>query len=120
LLPSSALFVPGTVDAAIRLLRTAPGKMPSSEALPRLGALAFVYLYVGAPKRALEFYEGNAEAGFFLGGIISPLWHLSYASLRRTEAFKAYVRSAGMLDYWRARGWPEFCHATAIDDFACA
>jgi hypothetical protein len=120
LLPiSSALFLPGTVEAAVRLLRTAPVKVTSSEALPRLGVLGFVYLYVGAPDRMLEFYEGNAEAGFFLGGIISPLWHRSYAPVRKTEQFKTYIRAAGMLDYWRARGWPEFCRPIGTDDFVC-
>jgi TolB-like protein/DNA-binding SARP family transcriptional activator len=114
-----ALFLPGTVEDAIRLLRTAPAEPGSPQALRRLGALAFVYLYVGAPDRALEFYDGNAQAGFFLGGIISPLWHRSYAPARKTARFKAYIRAAGMVDYWRARGWPDLCHPIGADDFVC-
>jgi hypothetical protein len=120
LLPSpSAMYLPGTVTNAERLLRTAPAKAPSPQTLPRLGVLSWVYLYVGAPGRALEFYDGNAEAGFFLGGIMAPLWHSSYASMRKTVPFKAYVRAAGMVDYWRAKGWPEFCRPTTADDFVC-
>jgi hypothetical protein len=29
------------------------------------------------------------------------------------------VRKAHLVEYWRARGWPEFCHPVADDDFAC-
>jgi hypothetical protein len=25
----------------------------------------------------------------------------------------------GLVDYWRAKGWSEFCHPTSGDDFAC-
>ncbi|HMI97720.1 MAG TPA: BTAD domain-containing putative transcriptional regulator [Micropepsaceae bacterium] len=115
----TALFLPGTVEDAGRLLRTAPAKVASPQALPQLGNLGFVYLYVGATDRTLEFYDGNAKAGFFLGGIISPLWHRSYAPVRKTERFKAYIRAAGMIDYWRARGWPDLCHPVGADDFVC-
>jgi len=87
--------------------------------LPRLGLLSWVFLYVGAPERALEYYEANAEAGFLLGGISSPVWHASYAPLRKTEAFKAYARKASLVDYWRARGWPDLCHPLGGNDFAC-
>jgi hypothetical protein len=47
------------------------------------------------------------------------LWHSSYAPLRKTERFKALVRNAGFVDYWRARGWPDLCHPVGADDFAC-
>jgi hypothetical protein len=40
--------------------------------------------------------------------------------VRKTEPFKAYVRSIGLVEYWRAKGWPEFCHRTTGDDFACS
>jgi hypothetical protein len=29
------------------------------------------------------------------------------------------MRKAGLVDIWRARGWLEFCHPTAADDFVC-
>ena len=45
-------------------------RVNSPQSLPRLGNLGFVFLYVGAPSRVLEFYESNAEAGFLLGGIL--------------------------------------------------
>jgi hypothetical protein len=39
--------------------------------------------------------------------------------VRKTERFKAYVRKAGLVDYWRARGWPDLCRPVGTDDFVC-
>jgi hypothetical protein len=39
--------------------------------------------------------------------------------LRKTERFRTFVRKAGLVEYWRARGWPQFCHPTTGDDFTC-
>ena len=47
------------------------------------------------------------------------LWTSAYAPVRKTERFKAYVRKAGMVDYWKARGWPGLCHPMGADDFVC-
>jgi hypothetical protein len=24
-----------------------------------------------------------------------------------------------LVEYWRAKGWPQFCHPTTGDDFVC-
>jgi TolB-like protein/Flp pilus assembly protein TadD len=104
---------------AIRLLRTAPEKSNSPEALPRLADLGFIYLHVGAPERALDFYEEQAEDGT-ASVSLAVLWHSSYAPVRRTERFKKLVRDLGLVDYWRERGWPEFCRPVGADDFECS
>jgi hypothetical protein len=39
--------------------------------------------------------------------------------VRKTERFKTLVRAAGLVDYWKARGWPDLCHPVGADDFAC-
>jgi hypothetical protein len=39
--------------------------------------------------------------------------------VRKTERFKAFARNAGLFDYWRAKGWPQWCHPTTGEDFAC-
>jgi len=110
-----------TVGAAARLLRTAPAKATSLQNLPRLDILGFVYLYVGAPERALEYYEGTLESGAVggAGGDNGFLWHPSYAPVRKLERFKTFVRNSGMVEYWRAKGWPEFCRPAGADDFVC-
>jgi tetratricopeptide (TPR) repeat protein len=104
---------------AARLLRTAPAKTTSPEKLPRLPRqLEFVYLHVGAPERAIDIYQRMADVGY-LQGMSGFVWHSSYAPVRKTERFKALMRKAGLVEYWRAKGWPEFCHPTTGDDFAC-
>jgi TolB-like protein/Flp pilus assembly protein TadD len=104
-------FPPELVADAARLLRTAPANSTEPQSLPRLASLGWIYLYVGAPMRALEFYEERDRN-------IAQLWHRSYAPVRKTERFKALVRKAGLVDYWRAKGWPEFCRPVG-NDFAC-
>ena len=81
--------------------------------------MAFVYLYAGAPERALEWVERDVEAGYQVPGFNFSLWHPSYAPARKTERFKKYVRAAGLVDYWRARGWPDLCRPVGADDFVC-
>ena len=112
-------FLPGIVQEAERLLRKAPATTASPQAIPRLGRLGFVYLYVGAPVRALEFHEAGVDAGYTIAITTAVLWHPSYAQARKTERFKAFVRKAGLVEYWRERGWPEFCHPKGAGDFVC-
>jgi tetratricopeptide (TPR) repeat protein len=104
---------------AARVLRTATAEPASPQNLLDLGYDGWVYLYTTAPSHALEAYEEEGEAGFFGLASIAGLWHPSNAPLRKMERFKAYVRKAGLVDYWRARGWPEFCRPMGADDFVC-
>ena len=112
-------FAPAMVEDAARLLRAAPAATISSRSLPRVGELGFIYLYTGAPDRLLEFHEGNVEAGYSDALNIGVLWHSSYAAVRKTKRFKTYARNAGLVEYWRAKGWPDLCHPTTGDDFVC-
>jgi hypothetical protein len=104
---------------AARVLRTAKAEPASPQDLLGLGYDGWVYLYTTAPNHALEAYEKEGEAGFFSLPSISTLWHPSNAPLRKMERFKVYVRKAGLVEYWRARGWPEFCRPMGADDFVC-
>jgi TolB-like protein len=109
-----------TLDAAVRLLRTAPAAATSLQNLPRLANnLEFVYLHVGAPERVIEPFEDQIAAGEFQADDMVWLWHPSYAPARKTERFKAFARNAGLVDYWLAKGWPEFCRPVGTDDFVC-
>jgi hypothetical protein len=29
------------------------------------------------------------------------------------------VREAGLVDYWKARGWPDLCRPIGANDFEC-
>jgi TolB-like protein len=108
-----------SVEDAARLLRAAP-KVAEPEQLPTLqGELNFVYAHVGAMDRILEFSERNVELQSLTGTQIRGLWLPEYAPLRKTERFKRLVRNAGLVDYWKARGWPDVSHSVIADDFAC-
>jgi len=109
-------------EAAERLLRAVPISRAagSAQSLPRLGLeLDFVYVHVGAPELVMQAYEDALAGGVPAFGDYVLLWHPSYAPVRKTERFKAYVRRAGLVEYWRAKGWSKFCKPTTGDDFEC-
>jgi tetratricopeptide (TPR) repeat protein len=109
------------LSTAARLIRAAPAVAASPQSLPHLVAVSWVYLYVGAPNRALEYFEDTTEGGLFVvaGSDNAFLWHSSYAPVRKTERFKTLIRKSGYVEYWRAKGWPQFCHPVGAADFAC-
>ena len=111
---------PSRLAEAAQLLRSAPAKVDSPEKLPELGTiLSWIYLYVGAPDRVLGSFETVAEGGRLPGQEMAWLWHPSYAPVRKTERFKAFMRKVGFVDYWRAKGWPDLCRPVGADDFVC-
>jgi TolB-like protein/Tfp pilus assembly protein PilF len=95
----------GAVERASRLLRLAPTQVSSPENLP--DSLQFVFLYVGDSSHVIHFGNGDA------------IWFPAAAPARKSESFKAAARKAGLVEYWRARGWPDLCHPVGTDDFAC-
>jgi TolB-like protein len=106
-----------TFEGASRLIRNAPQRVADPKALlPLHEHLNFVYAYVGAEDRLLDFAERSFDAGMF--GELRYLFHPVYSPARKTERFKTLVRKAGLVDYWKARG-PDMCHPVGADDFAC-
>jgi len=107
-----------SVEDAAQLLRSAPGKTDQPAKLPALdGELGFVYAFAGAPERMLEYPEQAAKEGNLM--TVQTVWRPSAAPLRKTERFKALVRNAGLVEYWRARGWPDLCRPLGANDFVC-
>jgi hypothetical protein len=39
--------------------------------------------------------------------------------VRKTARVKALMRKAGLVDDWRARGWPDLCCPMGAHDFVC-
>src|SRR5262249_48934615 len=116
----AGVFPKRTLEDAAHLLSGAPAQGPSPQPLLSATRLGFVYLYIGAPDRVLDFFERLAETGYpALGNPASRLWASSYAPVRKTKRFKAFVRRAGLVDYWRTRGWPDLCRAVGTDHFVC-
>jgi TolB-like protein/DNA-binding SARP family transcriptional activator len=109
-----------SIEDAAQLLRNAPTTVTAPEALPEFrGLLNYVYAYVGAVDRGMEDPERAITHGFQGLPQFRHLWSPEYAPLRKTERFKALVRRLGWVDYWRARGWADFCHPLGADDFVC-
>jgi hypothetical protein len=109
-----------SIEDAARLLRRAPTKVREPEAVPTLEAeLNFVYGYMDAFTRVLDAPERNLDVGLANGTVNRSVWRPIYAALRKTERFKAYVRNAGLVAYWRERGWPDLCRPQGAADFIC-
>jgi tetratricopeptide (TPR) repeat protein len=108
---------PQAVEEAARLIRGAPAKVSDPSALPAWNSyLDFVYFYVGAPERLLDYPERAMQAD----ELTAVEWFAqNYAPARKTERFKRLVRDAGLVDYWKARGWPDLCRPVGADDFVC-
>jgi TolB-like protein/DNA-binding SARP family transcriptional activator len=114
----AADVLPNPESEFARLLRAAPVHVPSPQKLPPNGLSGFAELYLGAPDRALDIYESRVNIGY-TGALMNWLWSGPFQSLRKTNRFKTLVRSAGMVDYWRERGWPDLCRPVGANDFAC-
>jgi len=109
-----------SVQDAARLLRLAPAKVKDPQNLPKLqGELYFVYAHIGAPERTLEYPERLFELDHKDPLALVSLWSPEFAQVRKTERFKAWVRKSGLVDYWKARGWPDLCRPIGTDDFVC-
>jgi TolB-like protein len=107
------------IELAAKLMRSAPAKVKDPKALPPMHEwLNYVYGYAGANDRLLDYPERALQADAFYD--VRYLFEPAYSPLRKTERFKNLVQKAGLVDYWRARGWPDLCHPTTGDDFACS
>jgi hypothetical protein len=92
--------------------RQAPGTARTAD----LDERSFVYAYIRAEDRLMEYPERYLESG---RGRTNSIWYPAYPAARKMERFKAYVRAAGHVDYWRERGWPDLCRPQGADDFVC-
>jgi adenylate cyclase len=109
----------GMTEAAATILDSAPVKAATPATLPRIGNMSFAYMHVGAPERVLEFYQDEVSGDYFQPISATWFWHPTYAAVRKTERFKKVAIDLGLVEYWRARGWPAQCHPTDGNDFAC-
>ena len=107
------------MKAAARLLRSAPKFVTSPQDQPDLHGFNFVYLFVGAPDRAMADPERDLAIKGAPRPAIGRIWGPAFAAARKTERFKNFVRNAGMVGYWRKHGWPDLCHPVGSNDFAC-
>jgi len=106
------------IESAARMLRGAPARASAEDiSLTLENGLSFVFTYVGAQDRVLDDEEKFLAAGNAF--IDHVLWSAPFAAVRKSERFKALIRNSGVLDYWRARRWPDLCRPAGADDFEC-
>lgn len=110
----SSLVERQMVEDAARILRAAPARPQTLPVLER--GLESVLAYVGAPERMLETMAREFQISGFIR--IPPVSR-AYAPLRKSDSFKAFARASGLVDYWRARGWADFCRPVGAGDFEC-
>lgn len=106
------------IAGAAHVLRALGNSSALPAALPDLPVvLMFVYARAGADERVLRLAQTQVAQS--ATNYLANLWTPTYASLRRTAQFKSVVRDAGLVDYWRQRGWPDHCRPQGTDDFTC-
>ena len=72
-----------------------------------------------------------SDPGAYVGALMVPLgdyeatpfyyltWGPEYAGYRRSPQFEAFIRETGVLEYWRAHGFPPQCRPLGEDGFEC-
>ena len=119
IVPNQLVYRAADIGAAADIIGTAPAKS-ASDSLSKLSPLVWVYLFVGEPERFMDALEYQATAVNIAFPWIQEIWHPAMAGARKTERFKQLVRKFDLVDYWRARGWPDMCHPVGADDFECS
>jgi hypothetical protein len=107
------------LEDAAGFLRAAPkpgAVLPYSPVF--VGEWNFIYATSGAFDGVMDYAEYQVAIGY-PQDTYRILWAPEMAPLRKTERFKTHMRKAGLVDYWKARGWPDLCHPTTGDDFEC-
>lgn len=111
--PSSYVELAGYMDApaegVAEVRRMASSADPNGMLLLSLWAA-----YFKAPDLALELLSTRATDG----ETMPVLWMPLMRDVRRLPGFKDFVRAAGLVDYWRAYQWSDFCRPVG-EDFTC-
>lgn len=62
-----------------------------------------------------DFKTTAANKGFVLARIYNPIARLLF----KEEEFRKFVKSTGLLEYWKNNSFPTFCQAIDNEDFSC-
>jgi len=75
---------------------------------------------LGEPDAALASLRAWLDKRQNAGFAYWELWTTPYSKIRTLPGFKALLRDAGIVDYWRQTGiWGDFCKPVGDDDFEC-
>ena len=118
--PGGSVWTAAANREAADIIRTSPARSTFAEQMSPADnvAYAWVYVFVGAPARYLKDLQqvGMAVPAYTLIWAQLP----AFTSMRKTEPFKQFVRNIGLVDYWRATGWPDICRPLGARDFTCS
>ena len=103
-----ALIDPSGKAAAIAALKSAPpGSRRTDSAL---ASQMLPLIYLGEIDLAYDAAQrAVADRSLFPADFLAPDANPNVARFRKDPRFPALVRDAGLLDYWRAVGWPDLC-----------
>lgn len=73
------------------------------------------HAYLGAWDRLFERLE---DIYAFQPAMMKVLWHPELAPARGDPRFIGFLRQTGLVEYWRAHGWPDFCQPEG-ESFRC-
>jgi serine/threonine-protein kinase len=105
-----ALDDPGKASAELRTLYHKPGLFP--------GHLLAVAAMLGEHELAVEKFIELVGSKVGAGSSSGIFWAHVFRDMRRLPRFKEIVRAEGLVEYWRAAGWPDLCRPTG-DNFEC-
>jgi TolB-like protein/Tfp pilus assembly protein PilF len=102
--------------SAIRHIRRPEGRFEYGDTLRyTFGDYVFRYL-IGGESSVLDALERAAAAGELVPLSINSQ---AIAATRHSPRYRALVTKVGLEDYWRARGWPQFCQPVGAVQFDC-
>jgi TolB-like protein/DNA-binding winged helix-turn-helix (wHTH) protein len=79
--------------------------------------LAVWAAYFGDPELALKAMKDSATVSTLNAFLF---WFPLFSEVRQQPGFKDLMRELGIVDHWRAYGWPKYCRPTGGDDFECS
>jgi TolB-like protein/DNA-binding winged helix-turn-helix (wHTH) protein len=106
-----APFLDSPSDALAEIRRIAALDDPNDRVV-----LALWAAHIRAPELSLELMAKESRNG----ESIPALWLPLMRDVRKLPAFKELARKAGLVDYWRAYGWPDYCKPVGAGDFNCS
>jgi len=78
--------------------------------------------YFGADRKIAHLLDSDLASGTTINNSLRlafRLWAPSFAGLRQLPEYKQFLQDFGLVDLWKARGWPDLCKPIGEDDFEC-
>ena len=77
-----------------------------------------IYL-AGYQDEAFDIFNSGRTNFGFDTGFLYFLWHSNMRSFVNLREVKDVLIEIGMLEFWKADGWPDMCRPVGEEDFIC-